>query len=115
MRGLVLGANRRRCHGSSARNSLACITHPQNNDVDANWLGIMTGLCLLLEGLIVTSVQCKWPHYLKEEAKQEVRSKPDWPPLVISFPPCLPPPPCRRLPPSRSSYYSAGVRPAFLG
>ena len=42
--------------------------------MDANWLGIMTGLCMLLEGLIVTGIQCKWPHMLKDEAKSEVRS-----------------------------------------
>ena len=47
----------------------ACV---DDKDVNGNWLGIMTGMCLLLEGLIIVGVQCKWPHMLKEEAKQEV-------------------------------------------
>ena len=42
--------------------------------MDANWIGIMTGLCLLLEALMVIGIQCKWPHMLKEEAKSEVGS-----------------------------------------
>lgn len=47
----------------------ACV---DDKDVNGNWLGIMTGMCLLLEGLIIVGVQCKWPHMLKEEAKQEL-------------------------------------------
>mmetsp|Transcript_9289 Transcript_9289/g.23319 ORF Transcript_9289/g.23319 Transcript_9289/m.23319 type:complete len:199 (+) Transcript_9289:196-792(+) len=51
----------------------ACV---DDKDVNNNWLGIMTGLCLLLEALLVVGVQFKSPHMLKEEAKQEVGHQP---------------------------------------
>eukprot|EP00618_Florenciella_parvula_P020106 CAMPEP_0119470940 /NCGR_PEP_ID=MMETSP1344-20130328/3624_1 /TAXON_ID=236787 /ORGANISM="Florenciella parvula, Strain CCMP2471" /LENGTH=222 /DNA_ID=CAMNT_0007503675 /DNA_START=61 /DNA_END=729 /DNA_ORIENTATION=- len=63
----------------------ACV---DDKDVNNNWLGIMTGLCLLLEALLVVGVQFKSPHMLKEEAKQEL--PPGQPPggdLEVSNPP----------------------------
>jgi hypothetical protein len=43
---------------------------PGSGDVDENWLGIMTGTFLIVEGVVMIATACLYPELMKEEKRR---------------------------------------------